>query len=106
MRKQLVAERAGPDAWMSCVHLVHKPDAAASPAADSEAYVNALAALALGRPPRRDAFDIAGAKIRKSVRNRPRLGRKIVSMSTHSAFVRQRLVRGPVERNRTDLGTK
>jgi hypothetical protein len=37
MLKQLVAERAGPDAWMSSVHLVRKPDAAASPAADSEA---------------------------------------------------------------------
>ena len=57
MLKQLVAERAGPDAWMSGDHLVRKPDAAASPAAESEASVNALAAL--GALPGADAFDIA-----------------------------------------------
>jgi hypothetical protein len=46
MLKQLVAERAGPDAWMSCVHLVRKPDATPT-ATDgtSNAVVNALAAL-------------------------------------------------------------
>ncbi len=46
MLKQLVAERAGPDAWMSCVHLVRKPDAAPT-AADgaSDAVINALAVL-------------------------------------------------------------
>ena len=63
MLKQLVVERAGPDAWMSCVHLVRKPDAppsVISPAAadgtaapvsppPDQASLNALAAL--GLPP-------------------------------------------------------
>jgi hypothetical protein len=59
MLKQLVVERAGPDAWMSCVHLVRKPDATPSaslPAAAAggtpqldQASVNALSAL--GLPP-------------------------------------------------------
>jgi hypothetical protein len=59
MLKQLVVERAGPDAWMSCVHLVRKPDAtpsASMPAAAAgctpqldQASVNALSAL--GLPP-------------------------------------------------------
>ena len=63
MLKQLVVERAGPDAWMSCVHLVRKPDAApsaTSPAAaggdaapvpppPDQASLNALSAL--GLPP-------------------------------------------------------
>jgi len=45
MLKQLVAERAGPDAWMSCVHLVRKPDAPIPAAGHSEAAINALAAM-------------------------------------------------------------
>ena len=46
MLKQLVAERAGPDAWMSCVHLVRKPDATPAQTVDtSDAVINALAAL-------------------------------------------------------------
>ena len=60
MLRQLVVERAGPDAWMSCVHLVRKPDAppcttggasaegpAPSPPLSDVATLNALQALGL-----------------------------------------------------------
>jgi hypothetical protein len=76
MLKQLVVERAGPDAWMSCVHLVRKPDAspsAKSPAAvdgsvapisspPDQASLNALSALGLPPSTAEIAFHCKGPR--------------------------------------------